>query len=45
MDIKALVNEQFEIIKRGTVEIIPESELKTKLEKSIKENKVILFEI
>jgi len=45
LDIKALVNEQFEIIKRGTVEIIPESELKAKLEKSIKENKPLKIKL
>ncbi|MCP5062027.1 MAG: tyrosine--tRNA ligase [Ignavibacteriae bacterium] len=33
------VNEQMEIIKLGTSEIIPEEELKQKLEKSLKENK------
>ncbi len=33
------VEEQLEIIKRGAVEVIPEDELKEKLEKSYKENK------
>jgi len=33
------INEQMDIIKRGTSEIIPEEELVQKLEKSIKENK------
>ncbi len=35
MDIEKLVNEQFEQIKRGSVEIIEEQELKEKLKKSI----------
>lgn len=33
------INEQLDIIKRGTSEIVPEEELIQKLEKSIKENK------
>lgn len=33
------VEEQLAIIKRGTVEIVPEEELKNKLKRSIKENK------
>ena len=33
------VNEQMDLIKRGTSEIIPEEELVQKLEKSLKENK------
>ncbi len=33
------VEEQLEIIKRGAVEVIPEEELKSKLEKSYEENK------
>ncbi len=33
------VEEQLKIIKRGTAEVIPEEELKSKLEKSIKENR------
>lgn len=33
------INEQMDIIKRGTVEIIPEEELVRKLEKSLKTNK------
>jgi len=33
------LNEQMDIIKRGTVEIIPEEELVKKLEKSLKTNK------
>ncbi len=36
---KLSVNEQFEFLKRGTVEIIPEEELKKKLEKSTREGK------
>ena len=33
------INEQLDLIKRGSVEIIPEEELVQKLEKSLKENK------
>src|SRR4030066_1905542 len=33
------INEQMDLIRRGTFEIIPEDELIKKLEKSIKENK------
>lgn len=36
------VDEQIKIISRGTVEIIPEDELRKKLEKSIKENKPLI---
>ncbi len=39
MDIKAEVDRQLRIIKRGTIEIIPEKELITKIERSVKENK------
>src|SRR5690606_13768996 len=35
----APVNEQMDLIRKGTVDIIPEDELVKKLEKSIKENK------
>ncbi len=35
----ALLNEQMDILKKGTVEIIPEDELVKKIEKSIKTNK------
>lgn len=35
----ASLNEQIDILKKGTVEIIPEDELVKKIEKSIKENK------
>lgn len=45
MDIKDIVNNQFDIIKRGTVEIVPESDLKAKLEKSIKENKPLKIKL
>lgn len=45
MDIKALAKEQFQIIKRGTVEIIPENELIAKLEKSIKEKKPLKIKL
>lgn len=45
LDIKKLAEEQFEIIKRGTVEIVPEDELKKKLEKSIKENKPLKIKL
>ena len=37
------VNEQMDLIKRGTVEILPEEELVKKLEKSIKENKPLVI--
>ena len=33
------VKEQMDIIRKGTVEIIPEDELALKLQKSLKENK------
>ncbi len=36
------VNEQMDLIRRGTVEILPEDELVQKLEKSIKENKPLV---
>jgi len=45
LNIKEIVNNQFDIIKRGTVEIIPENELKAKLEKSIKENKPLKIKL
>lgn len=35
----ASIEDQLKVIKRGAVEIVPEDELKQKLEKSIKENK------
>lgn len=38
MDIKKEVQRQLQIIKRGSVEIIPESELADKIEKSLKTN-------
>ena len=37
------VNEQMDLIKRGTVEILPEEDLVRKLEKSIKENKPLII--
>ena len=37
------VNEQMDLIKRGTVEILPEEELVKKLEKSIKKNKPLII--
>lgn len=37
------VNEQMDLIKRGTVEILPEEELIKKIEKSIKENKPLVI--
>ena len=36
------VDKQLELIKRGTEEIIPEEELRGKLERSIKTNKPII---
>ncbi|MBQ7257887.1 MAG: tyrosine--tRNA ligase [Abditibacteriota bacterium] len=45
MDIKELVEEQFNIIKRGTVEIVPEEDLKAKLAKSIKEKKPLKIKL
>lgn len=39
------VEEQFKIIKRGTVEIVPEEELKRKLEKSVKENRPLKIKL
>lgn len=39
------VNEQLEIIKRGTVEIVPEKELVEKLTKSIKKNKPLRIKL
>lgn len=37
------VNEQMDLIKRGTIEILPEEELLKKIEKSIKENKPLII--
>jgi len=37
------VNEQMDLIRRGTVEILPEDELVKKLEQSIKENKPLVI--
>jgi hypothetical protein len=37
------INEQMDLIKRGTVEILPEEELVKKLEKSIKKNKPLVI--
>ena len=37
------LEEQLEIIKRGTVEIVPEEELKSKLGKSIKQGKPLII--
>ena len=45
MDIKQQAIEQFNIIKRGTVEIVPESDLIAKLEKSIKEKKPLKIKL
>ncbi|MDZ7805906.1 MAG: tyrosine--tRNA ligase [Gracilimonas sp.] len=39
------VEEQLEIIRRGTVEIVPEEELKEKLKKSIKEDKPLKIKL
>lgn len=39
------INEQMDLIKRGTVEIIPEEELVQKLEKSLKENKPLKIKL
>jgi len=38
-----LVNEQMDLIRRGTVEILPEEELTRKLEKSIKKNEPLII--
>ncbi|MGD9900037.1 MAG: tyrosine--tRNA ligase [Calditrichaceae bacterium] len=37
------VNEQMDLIKRGTVEILPEEELVKKLERSVKKNKPLII--
>ncbi len=37
------INEQMDVIKRGTVEVLPEDELVKKLERSIKENKPLII--
>ncbi len=37
------LNEQMDVIKRGTVEVLPEDELVKKLERSIKENKPLII--
>ncbi|MGD9487142.1 MAG: tyrosine--tRNA ligase [Calditrichaceae bacterium] len=37
------VNEQMDLIKRGTVEILPEDELVKKLERSVKKNKPLII--
>jgi len=39
------INEQMDLIKRGTFEIIPEEELVRKLEKSLKENKPLIIKL
>ncbi len=39
------VKEQLDVIKRNTVEIIPEEELEKKLEKSLKENKPLIVKL
>ncbi|MDP4115039.1 MAG: tyrosine--tRNA ligase [Bacteroidota bacterium] len=39
------INEQMDLIKRGTFEIIPEEELVKKLEKSLKENKPLIIKL
>ncbi len=39
----APLNEQLEVIRRGTVDLLPEEELIKKLEKSIKENKPLII--
>ena len=41
----ANVNEQMDVIRDGTVEIIPEDELITKLKRSIKENKPLIIKL
>ena len=41
----ASIEEQFELIKRGTVEIVPEEELKRKLEKSRRENRPLRIKL
>lgn len=45
MDIKAEVERQLQIIRRGAIEIIPEKELIGKIEKSIKENKPLKIKL
>ncbi len=37
------INEQMDVIRRGTVDLLPEDELVQKLEKSIKENKPLII--
>ena len=37
------LNEQMDVIRRGTVDLLPEDELVKKLEKSIKENKPLII--
>ncbi|RMH65463.1 MAG: tyrosine--tRNA ligase [Calditrichaeota bacterium] len=37
------INEQMDVIKRGTVDVLPEDELVKKLERSIKENKPLVI--
>ncbi len=39
------LNEQMDLIKRGVSEIIPEEELVTKLEKSLKEGKPLIIKL
>jgi len=43
--LRATVDEQFELIKRGTVEIVPEEGLKRKLEKSRRENRPLRIKL
>ncbi|QRN86626.1 tyrosine--tRNA ligase [Clostridia bacterium] len=45
MDIKAEVERQLQIIRRGAIEIIPEKELISKIEKSIKSNKPLKIKL
>ena len=37
------INEQMDVIKRGTVDLLPEEELVQKLERSIKENRPLII--
>ena len=43
MTMEKNIDRQFELIKRGTVEIIQAEELKKKLEKAVKENKPLVI--
>ena len=41
----APLNEQMDIIRRGTVDLLPEDKLVKKLENSIKKNKPLIFRV